>query len=61
VSLSRETYLHCGRAAAKGSEKKRTNQSSRRVASMDAEIEGTLGLNVLYTPPKGEATIEYDF
>ena len=28
---------------------------------MDAEIEGTLGLNVLYTPPHGEATVEYDF
>jgi hypothetical protein len=28
---------------------------------MDAEIEGTLGLDVLYTPPRGEATVEYDF
>jgi hypothetical protein len=28
---------------------------------MDAEIEGTLGLNVLYTPPRGKATVEYDF
>ncbi|KAN0071996.1 hypothetical protein V8E54_009725 [Elaphomyces granulatus] len=25
---------------------------------MDAEIEGTLGLNVLYTPPHGEATVD---
>ena len=45
----------------KGSEKKQINRSSRRVTSIDDEIEGTLGLNVLYTPPKGEATIEYDF
>jgi hypothetical protein len=28
---------------------------------MDAEIEGKLGLNVLYTPPREEATVEYDF
>jgi hypothetical protein len=27
---------------------------------MDAEIEGELGLKVLYTPPHG-AAIEYDF